>query len=302
MGVVSYQRILDGVSLSGKFGESLQATERWQVRVDSPTTTRLEILQTLATGGIVWGASHPEFSALKAMEFTLDTEGREGMRWMFTVKYYVPPVSKTPQANGIPKDSWERTGGTSTVPVFRDTSGESITNSAGDPLEGLEREREEVAWSLTKFYETDAAFTAAAAAYAGKVNSASWSSYDAKTVKCYLKGAKKVSVSMLDGEEDGQTLDYIESSWEFRYEPDTWKCKPWDVGFMEKVGTERKTITGSDGKPVKQPVALNSNGTKKTPGEKPTVINNGAGVDIYETANFTTGFGTPVFIPTPPTP
>jgi hypothetical protein len=40
MAVVSYQRILDGASLSGKFGESLQATERWQVRVDSPTTTR----------------------------------------------------------------------------------------------------------------------------------------------------------------------------------------------------------------------------------------------------------------------
>jgi hypothetical protein len=49
---------------------------------------------------------------------------------------------------------------------------------------------------------------------------------------------------------------------------------------------------------VKQPVALNNDGTKKTPGQKPTVINNGAGVDIYETANFTTGFGTPVFIPT----
>jgi len=139
MAVVSYQRILDGAGLSGKFGESLQATERWQVRVDLPTTTRLDILQTLATGGIVWGASHPEFSALKAMEFTLDAEGREGMRWLFTVKYYVPPATKTPQASGIPKDAWERSGGTSTVPVFRDTSNVSITNAAGDPLEGLER-------------------------------------------------------------------------------------------------------------------------------------------------------------------
>jgi hypothetical protein len=298
MAVVSYQRILDGVSLSGKFAESLQATERWQVRVDSPATTRLEILQTLATGGIVWGASHPEFSALKAMEFELSTEGRDGMRWMFTAKYYVPPVMKTPQESGIPKDAWERTGGTSTVPVFRDTSDVSITNAAGDPLEGLEREREEVAWSLTKFYTTDALFLAAADAYSGKVNSQSWSNYTAKTVKCYLKGAKKVSVSKLDGAADGATLEYIESHWEFRYDPDTWKCKPWDVGFSELVNGERKTITGSDGKPVKQPVALNSNGTKKAAGQKPTVINNGAGVDIYETANFTTGFGTPVFIPT----
>jgi hypothetical protein len=298
MAVVSYQRILDGASLSGKFGESLQATERWQVRVDSPTTTRLEILQTLATGGIVWGASHPEFSALKAMEFTLDAEGREGMRWMFAVKYYVPPTTKTPQASGIPKDAWERSGGTSTVPVFRDTSGVSITNAAGDPLEGLEREREEVAWSLVKCYATEAAFAIDEYVYPGKVNNAEWGAYPAKTWKCYLKSAKKVSVSKLDGAADGATLDYIESHWEFRYDPDTWKCKPWDVGFMEKVGTERKTVTGSDGKAVKQPVALNNDGTKKTPGQKPTVINNGAGVDIYETANFTTGFGTPVFIPT----
>jgi hypothetical protein len=298
MAVVSYQRILDGAGLSGKFGESLQATERWQVRVDSPTTTRLEILQTLATGGIVWGASHPEFSALKAMEFTLDSEGREGMRWMFTVKYYVPPTTRTPQASGIPKDSWERSGGTATVPVFRDTSGVSITNAAGDPLEGLEREREEVTWSLVKCYATDAAFATAEFAYAGKVNSANWGAYGAKTWKCYLKSAKKVSVSKLDGAADGATLDYIETHWEFRYDPDTWKCKPWDVGFTELVSGERKTITGSDGKAVKQPVALNSNGTKKTAGQKPDVINSGAGVDIYETANFTTGFGTPVFIPT----
>jgi hypothetical protein len=298
MAVVSYQRILDGASLSGKFGESLQATERWQVRVDSPTTTRLAILQTLATGGIVWGASHPEFSALKAMEFTLDAEGREGMRWMFTVKYYVPPASKTPQASGIPKDVWERTGGTSTVPVFRDTSGVSITNAAGDALEGLEREREEVAWSLTKCYASDALFGSDGLAYAGKVNSETWSGYQAKTMKCYLKGAKKVSVSKLDGTNDGATLDYIEAHWEFRYEPDTWKCKPWDVGFMELVGGEKKTILGADGKAVKQPCALNTNGTKKTGGVKPQVINDAQGVDIYETANFNTGFGTPVFIPT----
>ena len=67
---------------------------------------------------------------------------------------------------------------------------------------------------------------------------------------------------------------------------------------MEKVGSERKIVLGNDGKAVKQPVALNSDGTKKSVGQKPSVINNGDGVDIYETANFTTGFGTPVFIPT----
>ena len=47
---------------------------------------------------------------------------------------------------------------------------------------------------------------------------------------------------------------------------------------------------------MKQPVALNSNGTKKADGVKPSVINAGAGVEIYATANFTTGFGAPALL------
>ena len=295
MAVVNYQRILDGVSLSGKFGESLQATERWQIRVDSPNTSRLEILQTLATGGIVWGASHPDFPALKAMEFNLATEGREGMRWVMSVNYYIPPATRMPQASGIPADVWEFSGGTSTVPVFVDTSGTTITNAAGDPLEGLERERHEFGWNLRKSYQNQAAFDSAAATYPNKVNSSSWAGGAAKTWKCYLRSAKKVSISKVDGASDGSTLDYIEANWEFRYDASTWKCMPWNVGFMELVSGTRKVIL-ADGKPVKQPVALTNSGAKASDGTAPTVINSGNGVDIYLTANFSTGFGSPTLL------
>jgi hypothetical protein len=65
---------------------------------------------------------------------------------------------------------------------------------------------------------------------------------------------------------------------------------------MELVDGERKVITTSDGKAVKQPVALNANGTKKEDGEPPVVIKDGDGVDIYETADFSTTFGTPALI------
>lgn len=297
MAWIEYQRILEGSSLSGRFGESMQATMKWRIRVDSPATSQAEILVGVSTtSGVTWGSAHPDFSALKALEFELAPESREGMVWILTVKYGIP--KRPPQANGIPADVWERVGGTTTVPLFKDKDGVMITNAAGDPLEGLEREREEVAWQLTKCYATDSAF-GSAVANAGKVNSASWSNYAAKTVKCYLKSAKKQSISKLDGADDGAKLEYIEAVWEFRYEPDTWMAKPWDVGFMELVSGERKAIMGADGKPVKQPVALNSNGTKKAAGDKPTVINNNAGVDIYQTADFAAAFGTPVFIPTP---
>ena len=64
----------------------------------------------------------------------------------------------------------------------------------------------------------------------------------------------------------------------------------------ELVSGERKVITGNDGRPVKQPVALNTNGTKKAANQPPSVINDGDGVDIYPSAEFTTKFGTPTII------
>jgi hypothetical protein len=229
------------------------------------------------------------------MEFDLSPEA-DGMRWILTVRYYVPPATKKPQASGIPADAWEFAGSTTTVPVFVDTSGVTITNAAGDPLEGLEKERHEFGWTLRKNYPTESAFNSAAGTYPGKVNSASWAGGAAKTWKCYLRGAKKVSISKLDGSSDGQTLDYIEATWEFKYDAGTWKLMPWDVGFMELVSGKRKTIVGDDKKAVKQPVALNSNGTKKSDGQKPSVINDGDGAEIYLTANFTTGFGAPALL------
>jgi hypothetical protein len=296
MAWVNYQRILDGTSVSGKYGESLQITEKWQIRVDDPLTSKADILVGVSTtSGVTWGASHFEFPALKAMEFDLSPEGKDGMRWLLTVRYYVPPATKKPKENGIPEDVWERSGGSTTITVFQDKDGETITNAAGDPLEGLEREREESSWTLTKYYDEgdDSTILTHISAYAGRVNSSSWAGGDPLTWKCYFKGAKKQSISKLDGDDDGGLLEYVESRWEFRYEPDTWKLMPWDVGFMELVSGERKTILGSDGKPVKQPVALNANGTKKTAGQKPDVINDGDGAEIYLTANWSSGLGDP---------
>lgn len=298
MAWVDYQRILDGSSVSGKLGESLQVAERWQIRVDSPATSKADIIAGVtATAGITWGTPHFEFPALQAMEFDLAPEGKDGMRWILTVRYYVPPAGKRLTENGIPEDVWEQTGGSTTIPAFTDSSGDTITNSAGDPLEGLEKEREEIGWSLTKYYEDDATLEADISAYAGRVNSDTWASYGPKRWKCYYKGAKRQEVSKLDGDDDAGTLEFIESRWEFRLEVDTWKAMPWDIGFMELNGSgEKIAITTDDGKVVKQPVALNSDGSAKTPGEPPDVINAGEGVDLYLTADWSTAFGEPALL------
>jgi len=308
--VQGWRRILDGSEVSGKVGESTQVTERWIIKVDDPLTNKLELIGAVPVG---WGSAHWEFTNCKAQEFTLTPTDKTGILWILSAKFYVPPRDKKLDELGRIKDFWECNGGTTTVPLFRDVTGASIVNAAGDPLESLERERQEESWTLTKYYEDDT-WMDDRAAFDGHINSESWAGGAAKTWKCYFKSARKKEVQDVDvnaiassepegqpeGNGDLRDITYVETVWEFRKEPDTWKAKPWDVGFMELVGGKRKTILGDDGKPVKQPVGLNPNGTRQTPGSKPLVINNGQGVDIYPTADFQTQFGSP-FIYTDPT-
>lgn len=298
MSVVSYQRIES--KLTGKVGESLRLTETYQIRVDNPDTSRVEIIQATPIG---WYTAHWEFPECKAMEFDLSHTDRSMMMWHLSVTFYIPPKDKKFDCDSLPCDYWEAAGGVETVPVFQDIDGFTITNSAGDPLEGLSREREEKTWTLTKFYADDSWMTDREV-QSGRVNATEWGGGDPHTWKCMFKSATKREAQKIgqgsgSGGDDGEMFEYVETKWEFRYDPETWKCLPWDIGFMELNGSgEKRTITTDDGKAVKQPVALNPDGTAKEPGEPPSVINNGAGMMIYRTsAQFAAVFGEPEIVP-----
>jgi hypothetical protein len=306
MAVVTWRRVLEGSELSGKVGESLRIVERWEVRVDSPLTTKLAIVGAVPVG---WNSPHWEFPDCKAQEFSLSPNSRTGLVWTLTATYYLPLPNKNICADGLPCDFWEASGGSTSIPVFMDKDNEMICNSAGEPMEGLEREREEESWVLTKYYIDDS-WKLDRDGYAGKVNSAEWANGDAKTWKCYFKSAKQKDIQDIDlnrpanasaeggAADDGDvfTRTIVETVWEFKKEPKTWTLKPWDVGFMQLVSGKRETILGDDKKPVKQPVALNADGTKRTPGQKPSVIRNGAGAEVYDTADFAGKFGTPKIV------
>ena len=291
-----YQRISEGSSFSGKFGESVQATEVWQIKVDDPTANRAQMLAGVTgTMGITWGTPHPEFPDIVAMEFSLAPYGRDGLRWKLEVKYYAP--KRLPGENGLPEDQWERDGGTTTIPAFRDFNEDMIVNSAGDPLEGIEKEREESSWTLVKSYDDDESLELDVSTYAGTLNDSNWAGGYAKTWKCYFRRAKKSTISKLDGADDAGKIDYIEAEWEFRYDPETWVSKPWDVGFAELNGSgDKVAITTDDGKTVKQPVALNSDGSARAPGDPPLVANGGDGFDLYDTSDFAATFGEPFIL------
>lgn len=298
MAVVSCHEVIAGTSASGKFGESIRLTRKWTVRVDNPSTNKGLIV---GENGVAWGDPHPDLADCRAMEFELATADEVGIRWTVTVTYYVPPPRQKVNEAGIPADFWEASGGTSTVPCFEDVQDppETICNAAGDPLEGLEKERSEFGWSLTKFYTDDSWATDAVAA-SNTVNDGNWSGCPAGTWKVEFKSARLREITPAG---DGAALACVETHWDFRYDASGWKAKPWDVGFMQLVddgsgsGTAKKTIVGADGKPVKQPVALNADGSAKAPGEKPDIINGGAGAEIYLQSDFTDLFGSPSIYP-----
>lgn len=309
MAILGWRRVIEGTGFSGKVGEPLRYDEAWLIRNSSPLDSKQSIVKAVPCG---WYSSHWENAACKAMEFKLSPVTKEGLLWRLDVAFYPPPKAAKLKNDGIPEDFWERSGGSSTVPAFKDRDGVMIVNAAGDPVEGLQREREEKDWQLTKFYTSDS-WKADADLYGGSVNSDTWDGGAPGTWKCYFKGAKRREVQNVgrgktasnasEGEPvtggTDETLVLVETVWEFRYDPDTWKSMPWDVGFHQLVGGQREVILGGDNKPVKQPVALNSNGTAKGDGQPPSVIRNGAGAPLYPVTTFSAKFGTPFIIPPP---
>lgn len=306
MAVMGWREIAKGSGCSGKYGESTTYTRTFLVRVDHPATSKVAIA---SAPGIVYGLPHPNQAACKAMEFDCQHADDVGLWWQLVVRYYIPPVEKKPKEDGtIPEDNWAASGGTSTGPAYEDIDGEKIVNSAGDPLEGIERENDDISWTLTRCYE-DLAWSELRIDLSNTLNSTEWAGGDPGCWKCNFRGATKkkiIHTSTTGGgadQEDGtyspavpeeDEIEYWEVNWEFRFRRETWDAKPWDVGFNQlctsdgtpsSSGTERRAILGKDGKAVKQPAALSA-GTAKTPGQPPDIANDGEGFKIYKRKSF----------------
>lgn len=299
MAVVGWRETVKGSGVSGRYGESNTYKRAFLVRVDHPATSKVAICRA---PGVVYGAPHPDQPDCRAMEFDCSMSDDVGLWWTVSVSYYMPPPEQVPTESGLPADAWAASGGTSTAPAFEDRDGDAITNSAGDPLEGLEKENDDISWTLTKCYE-DTSWNTIRLAQSNTVNAFTWNGGPAGTWKVNFRGASKKSITNTTttgggaSPQDGSNapasgsedkLEYWETSWEFRYRSGGWALKPWDVGFNELVSGERQAVVGADGKSVKQPVALNSDGTAKAAGQEPDVI----AFDVYSTSDFAT-FGSP---------
>lgn len=296
MAIVTAVRRPQKRSASGAVGETNKFVEVWDVRTDSLTESLVSIV---TAPGIGYGAAHPDMADHKAMEWDLSAADDSGLWWTVSIRYFVPPPNRIIEAGtGLPAPAWSSTGGTHTVPAFKDKDGVDIKNSAGDPFEGIEAEENEFGWTLTKCYPLSASpsWDSVAKSVANKVNSDTWGGDAVRTWKVSFEGAQKRTIVTQSGSTQ-TAVQYWEVVFKFRYKADKWDLAPWDIGFNQKVdssgtpspsGTNRATILGKDARPVKQPVALSA-GIAVAPGTAPTALS----FRYYKETSFTSVFGVP---------
>lgn len=286
---------------SGKKDEGAEWSRVFYVRTDSLTESIVDISNA---PGIAFGDGHPDDSSTVMETFDVKAADGSGLLYAVTFKYkkYNPADGGEGGGGGTVTGKPPIWGGSSSVttgPVYKDKNGNVMTNSAGDPLEGLEKEFADERLTLTICYASHEDWMELSRTYTNAINDAAWNGGDAKTWKC--QGAsKKLNIENTDG----VLLVYWEVTWEFAYRADKWTLKPWDIGFAERVtddgtpsafGTKRRQIKGQDGKGVRQPVAL-ANGMAKAAGQPPDIVNGGNGFLVYEELDFSAPFGE-VFTP-----
>jgi hypothetical protein len=134
-----------------------------------------------------------------------------------------------------------------------DKDGRSFTNSAGDPVDGLEAE----AALLVLTYTNEAAISPAFKQfykYLNACNNDTYLGFQPYTLRC-----------------TGISADYDQAkqAWrvsvEFTHNPDSWQLVYYDAGFNEIDGGQRRAILDQRGNPVSQPVPLDGAGKALTP-------------------------------------
>lgn len=307
--------------------DSGSASLTYLVRTDDPSEPLINVYNA---PGIGYGSTLAEDPTVKADGFSCKPIDDSGLLFAVTWEFNRPKNPEPPEGSGsgdeggnpgdLPDENlaavWGANSSVVSGPVFKDVGGQIITNSAGDPLEDLQKEYAEHRLTLTQYYPNHTqtfvggqanalAWPAAAKHYTNRLNGEEWNNGARGTWKCQGCSAK-LNQSNAGGW-------WWEVSWEFAYRAEGWQLKVWDVGFHELVddyGTpversagggsgsgeetlgacpedpRRRVILGQDGKPVRHPVAL-SKGIAKPPCEPPDSLT----WDVYEYTDFMVQFG-----------
>lgn len=143
-----------------------------------------------------------------------------------------------------------------------DKDGRSFTNSAGDPVDGLEAEAALMNLTYTNEACTDPQFRQFYK-YLNACNSVDFLGFESYTLRCTGISAE---------------YDQAKQAWrvsvEFCHNPDGWQIVYYDAGFNEIDNGVRKAILDSRGNPVSQPVPLDGTGKAASPAAGELVVEN----------------------------
>jgi hypothetical protein len=265
MSVSHYREIIDNRGGTQRFGENVKCKRTFMVTVDDPTTPVTDISNA---PGVAWLDQHPEFPAVYVTDIAAECDG-DPLHYKVTFTY---DLIKAEDRFPMP---WEREpkftfgGSVTTAPaVVHYNDGPSnpkfILNSAGDPLEGAEKEHAE--WRIQIQINEETFDYSRAMQYVNAVNSDTWSGAAAGTCKVQsISGSREVE------QVNNEEVAYWAVTIDIAYRQEGWKLKLWDVGFNEIVGGQRKKILDQLKEPVSEPVAL-QNGAAKTPGQPPNSL------------------------------
>jgi hypothetical protein len=267
------------------------AARSWLAKTDSPATSAQEVIEAapVSVGSVLSGDSD-----LRCTQVRARANSPDGMLWTVTADYEVRPDPEAPPPDDLSGQFkapiWSASSTVSNQAIYTDRFGNTITNSAGDPLEDVTADVAEFRLTLTTFFLSHTQWVGPGRIYTNAINNNVWNGGAPEEWKCQGFSAK------LNAEEiSGSTVIFWEVNIEFAYKAGGWNPRPWDIGFAQRVndegvpsstGTKRAQIKGQDNKPVRQPVALNNNGIALPAGQKPLVINNGNGVDYYLPLDF----------------
>lgn len=134
-----------------------------------------------------------------------------------------------------------------------DEDGKSFTNSAGDPVDGLEAEDA----IITLTYTNEAVPNPKFKSFYKYLNSCN----DAEFLGCKKYTLRCTGISA----EYDQAKQVWRVAVEFTHNQDGWEITYYDAGFNEIVSGKRRAILDDRGNPVNQPVPLDGEGKAATP-------------------------------------
>lgn len=284
-------------SLSGKVAETDSYTRCFLVKTNDPSESLIDISNA---PGIKLKSSHPENSAIKAMEYDVKSVDDSGLLYQVSFKYYAMPPDVGEDGGGqgdlggpegfskVPV--WSGGSSVSSQAINRDRDGEKIVNSAGDPLEDVTADVAEFRLSLTTYAANSAAWAPKVLEYTNAVNSDQWNGGAPGTWKCQGASAQLVVESA-----GGMEFRIWELTFEFAYKASGWQLKLMDIGYNELCdeegtpsasGTKKQMPKGPNNKPIAGPVGL-QNGVAVTPPAEPGTLE----VNVYQEKPFLALFG-----------